>query len=231
MAEKESVKGKGDNPKMLFQKIVFSDFGESSEYSDEVNYENNLSSYGACMEMASHTTRVLINNFPWGKASVKKIETPMKDRNDISVIKLVTIRLDDTYSINNPELQRVLQYMVGMLEYENSNKFSPMLRQLYTDALAAHKFAIDRYTVDKKSGKMVSITFRFALTKWDGKWGGKKPKVEETETVLATEIPVEKEVPKAKKSTPTKKPAAAKIEKDEDEITSTIGDIIKNKQQ
>ena len=231
-----------ENQKINFSKMLFSEMGENCEYPEEAGYKNNLSKYGACMEMASHTCKVLINNFPWKKASVKKIETPMDDREDISVIKLVTIRLEDGYAVKNPELTRVLKYMVSMLSYENSKEFSPMLHQLYTDAMAAHKFAIDRYGYTK-SGDIVSITFRFALTKWDGKWGKRKEEITEaivdgssdiTSEVEESVEPIVEAEPKPaaeekKKKTSKKKDSEKPQKHIDDEYSEPIGNIIKNK--
>jgi len=230
-----------ENQKINFSKMLFSELGENCEYPEEAGYKNGLSKYGACMEMASHTCKVLINNFPWKKASVKKIETPMDDREDISVIKLVTIRLEDGYAVKNPELSRVLKYMVSMLSYENSKEFSPMLHQLYTDAMAAHKFAIDRYGYTK-SGEIVSITFRFALTKWDGKWGKRKEEISEAIVDGSSDIiseveesaePIEAEpkpaVEEKKKKTSNKKKDEKLQKHIDDEYSEPIGNIIKNK--
>ena len=237
--------GERENQKINFSRMLFSEMGETCVYPEEAGYKNNLSKYGACMEMASHTCKVLINNFPWKKAVVKKIETPMDDREDISVIKLVTIRLEDGYAIKNTELTRVLKYMVSMLSYENSKEFSPMLHQLYTDAMAAHKFAIDRYGYTK-SGEIVSITFRFALTKWDGKWGKRKEEeiaeaivdgssdivseVEEsTETIVEAEPKPATEEKKKKKTSNKKKDSEKPQKLVVDEYSEPIGNIIKNK--
>ena len=234
--------GERENQKIYFSKMLFSELGENCEYPEEAGYKNGLSKYGACMEMASHTCKVLVNNFPWKKASVKKIETQMDDREDISVIKLVTIRLEDGYSVKNPELTRVLKYTVSMLEYENSKEFSPMLHQLYTDAMAAHKFAIDRYGYTK-SGEIVSITFRFALTKWDGKWGKRKEEIAEAIVDGSSDIiseveeeptePIVESEPKPaeekKKKTSNKKKDSEKPQKHIDEYSEPIGNIIKNK--
>lgn len=233
-----------ENQKVAFTKMLFSELGESAEYPNEDKYELSLSSYGTCMEMASHTCKVLINNFPWKKAKVLKIETPMSDRNDVSVIKLVTIRLKDGYDQKNPELTRVLKYMVSMLEFENSDRISPILHQLYTDAMANHKFAIDKYGCTK-DGEIVSVTFRFALTKWDGKWGKRKIEEDEVTVTGSSDIYAEVEEAEAETSAPkTEKPAKAnskkKSKKDDstkeaeaempkDEFTNTIGDIVKNK--
>ena len=180
--------------KLQFKDMLYSEYGKDADIQD-----TGLELFGDMKRKVSYAAKVITKYCPWNKAIVTKKEVLMADGVNSVCVKWVKVKLQDILDTKNKQLIECFEYISSMIKNENNN----LLYTLWTDAMSEKKYNIDAFSFDSKSGQVLSITFRFVMTKWNGSW---------EESTTEKEVEFTKPAPKKEKEQ-IKKPAKSAVKK------------------
>lgn len=156
-----------ETKKLSFYEVLYSDLGESS-----LDTAADLADYGTMRIEVNKICVDLKKFYPWETSKIRLSKTKINNtsKNNYLFLKEITIYKKYALNANLKETWDLLEtYLLN-----KAHGVSDDMRTLWYDAMQEKKLDIVSYAISNDKTQIVSVTFRFTLTKWNNTWDQEK---------------------------------------------------------
>lgn len=163
---KNTNNAKTSAKKLSFYEALYSDLGESS-----LNTAADLGNYGTMRIEVNRICVDLKKFYPWETAKIKLSKTKINSsKNNYLFLKEITIYKKYALKANLKETWDLIEtYLLN-----TAHEVSEDMKSLWYDAMQEKKLNIVSYATNDEKTAIVSVTFKFTLTKWNNTWDQEK---------------------------------------------------------
>lgn len=157
---------KSSTKKLSFYEALYSDLGENS-----LDLANDLGDYGSMRAEVNKICIDLKKFYPWETSKIKLSKTKINtSRNNYLFLKEITIFKKYALKANLKETWDLIEiYLLN-----DAHGVSDEMKNLWYEAMQEKKLNVVSYAISDDKTSVVSVTFKFTLTKWNNTWDQEK---------------------------------------------------------
>lgn len=162
MVKSTNNNAKTSTKKLSFYEALYSDLGESS-----LDTAADLADYGSMRIEVNKICVDLKKFYPWETSKIKLSKTKINtSKNNYLFLKEITIYKKYALKANLKDTWDLIEtYLLN-----SAHGVSEDMKNLWYEAMQEKKLNIIEYATNDDKTAVVSVTFKFTLTKWNNSW-------------------------------------------------------------